>query len=466
MEGEELSQLPQRVRGAAREGPGRSAQPGPSTPRALPEDLRQRIQAAVAAERANAAQGGDRASESSEAENRPEAADGDQDNQAVNGINVKNGRKPVGKPGRITVRVIADVSAGPGPAVAVPTGPDRPDPPSRRDPPPVQSRPDPPSRRDPPPALARPGPAPKPQADVQRRETRPRRFGLAVVVIVALVAVLGSLGALVSRHLAGSRPGNGAPSSALPAQEAATRDQAAAWVAQQVSTSAIVSCDRVMCAALAANGFPARNLLVLGPTSPEPVTSAVIVATAAVRSMFGSSLGTALAPEVLASFGSGPAAVTIRVIAPDGATAYRAALRADQVSRKANGSALLNDPRITFSAVAREQLAAGDVDSRLLLAVAAVATDEPIDVVQFGNVGPGGDPALPLRCADLVDTDPSAHMMSGAYVRSLQASLGKLNTQVRPARTVAVVLHGGQAVLRVEFTAPSPLGLFGTQGSP
>ena len=221
-----------------------------------------------------------------------------------------------------------------------------------------------------------------------------------------------------------------------------------------------------MCAALRDHAFPARGLLVLSPTSPEPLTSAVIVATPAVRDMFGSSLSTAMAPGVLASFGSGPAGITVRVVAPRGAAAYWAALRADQAARKTNGSALLNVPQITVSAIAHRQLAGGQVDSRLLLAVASLATNEPIDIVQFGNIGPGVGPEIPLRFADLASNDQAAHMTSAAYLRSLRASLNSATAQFRPARIMQVVRPGGRAVLRVEFTAPSPLGLFGTQGSP
>jgi hypothetical protein len=40
----------------------------------------------------------------------------------------------------------------------------------------------------------------------------------------------------------------------------------------------------------------------------------------------------------------------------------------------------------------------------------------------------------------------------------VRSALSGLDTSFRPARTVPVKLPDGQAVLRVEFTAPSPLG--------
>jgi len=398
---------------------------------------------AVAAERANAAQGAVRAAESPGHADR--AVDASHASAPASGSETTERTRPkgAGKPERTRPRIIrgarasrASADVSPAPAAAEP-------------------------RPEPPPRPAHPGPPPGPQATAQPKKIGSRRFRLAAAVAVVLAAIAGSLAALAVRHPASSGGTASAPSPALLRQEAATRNQAASWIAQQVSPAVTVACDPAMCAALAAHGFPSANLLTLGPTSPEPVTSAVVVATAAVRGMFGSSLSTALAPAVLASFGSGPAGITVRLIESHGAAAYQAALRADQATRKTNGSALLNNPRITLSGTARGQLAAGQVDSRLLLAVASLATAEPIDIVQFGNIGPGAAPGLPLRFADLATGDQAAHVATAAYVKSARADLDKLNAQFRPARTMTVMLPGGQAVLRVEFTAPSPLGLFG-----
>ena len=134
-----------------------------------------------------------------------------------------------------------------------------------------------------------------------------------------------------------------------------------------------VSCDAVMSAALKADDLPAGKLVVLGSASPDPVPSVLVVETATVGELFGSSLATAWAPAVLASFGSGTSAITVRVVAPHGAAACQTSLDAGLAGRKTSGAALLNDSRITVSATARSQLLAGQVDSRLLLALAALA---------------------------------------------------------------------------------------------
>ena len=296
------------------------------------------------------------------------------------------------------------------------------------------------------------------------RDRRPLRVRQLALVVITFVAV-GALTVAAVKHFAHSPSSGPQLSAAQLRQQAANRNQAAAWMAQQVSPDGTVACDRLMCAALTAHGFPSNDLLVLGPTSPDPLSSAVIVETAAVHSLFGSSLETAWAPAVLASFGSGPAGVTVRVIAPHGANAYQNALRADLADRKASGAALLNDSQIVISAAARNQLTVGQVDSRLVLALASLAGDQPISIVRFGNISPGASAGTPLRFADLAGNDQAAHMSSSAYARAVRADLSaanaQLNAQLRPARTVTVVLPSGETVLRVEFTGPSPLGVFG-----
>jgi hypothetical protein len=273
---------------------------------------------------------------------------------------------------------------------------------------------------------------------------------MAVTVIAALV--IGALGAVAFRHY--SRPSAGV----VAGRPAAIRDETASWVAQQVSRNATVSCDQVMCAALTARGFPARQLMVLGPVSHAPNSSAVVVETPYVRTLFGSSLDAAWAPAVLASFGSGPDRTTVRVIAQNGAAVYRVLLGADLAARKAAGVALLRDRRIAVSAAAAGQLAGGMVDSRLLRALAALARQQPIAIAGFGNTGPGASAGLPLRFADLAATDRAARLSGAAYVRSVGAYLSTMRARFHLIPVTTVTPSHGPSVLRVQVTAPSPLG--------
>jgi hypothetical protein len=66
---------------------------------------------------------------------------------------------------------------------------------------------------------------------------------------------------------------------------------------------------------------------------------------------------------------------------------------------------------------------------------------------------------------DPVVLDDVDHLSSVAYVRSLRAYLSTADVRFRPAIMTTVVADG-QRVLRVEVTAPSPLGVFGSQSSP
>jgi hypothetical protein len=61
---------------------------------------------------------------------------------------------------------------------------------------------------------------------------------------------------------------------------------------------------------------------------------------------------------------------------------------------------------------------------------------------------------MPLRFADL---DAAGQVAAGE-----RAYLSGLGNGLRPDRMVSVVLPDGQAVLRVEFTAPSPFGVSGS----
>jgi hypothetical protein len=231
--------------------------------------------------------------------------------------------------------------------------------------------------------------------------------------------------------------------------------QAAAWVAGQISRSAVVSCDPAMCSELETRGFPAGDLLMLGPGADDPLGSDVVVATRAVRSEFGSRLADVYAPVVLAGFGSGGARVEIRAVAPGGAAAYRDALAADLAARRQASAELLRNPDISASAAARGPLSDGSVDSRLLVTFAMLAglrLAHPLRIISFGQQAPGASAGVPLRSAEIAGPASQALL---AFLRAQQAPF--LATVIRVIR-----LGGGQAAVRIGFAGPSPLGLLAT----
>jgi len=294
-------------------------------------------------------------------------------------------------------------------------------------------------------------------------QRRRRRWRVVAAIVVALVVF--AAGALTVALLrtggqgSGARSASGRPSSSAnlgPVQAAtAARQQAAAWVAAQVSHTAVVSCDPAMCADLQAKGFPAGDLMTLGPGTNDPLGSAVIVATAAVRSLFGSRLTSVYAPTVIASFGSGTARIDVRVYAAGGTPEYLAALKADEQSRVSVGQQLLRNSRVGVTQVARQQLVTGQVDSRLLITLATLSHQDPVSIVAFADSGPGASPGAPLREAELV---APANAKSG-YLHSM---ISLLQAQQQPylANSVTLVrFANGQQAVRIEFAAPSPLGL-------
>jgi len=291
------------------------------------------------------------------------------------------------------------------------------------------------------------GPAPRPGPSLRRR-------GVALALAAVSVALAVEAGrALAAPHLASAEaPARAGPSVTGPsvAAASATRDEAAAWVAGQVSGGAVVACDPAMCAALAQRGIPAGNLLVLGPGSGDPLGSVVVVETAAVRNIFGDRLASVYAPAVLARFGTGEGRIDVRVVAPDGTASYRRALATDIRARRAAGHQLLGAPRITATPSARAALAAGRVDARLLITLAALAASEPVRVDGFGGRGPGESPGLALRTAEI-----------GAPAATARRMLAFVRAQRSPYLATRAGLTPGPDgyVLTIEFGAPAPLGM-------
>ena len=297
---------------------------------------------------------------------------------------------------------------------------------------------------------------------LSRHRSRPTRarWRLTAAIIVAAILFCGGAvtATLVHRSTAGNGPAARDQSAAAIARAAAARTAAARWIARQVDPAAIVACDPQMCAVLQSNGIPASRLLLVGAGNAAPLGSDVIVSTAAVREEFGSRLTSVYAPVALAAFGSGSAQVAVRVVAPDGSAAYRRSLQADVSARRSAGEQLLRNPNVRVSPAGRSELAAGQVDTRLLSVIAALAAQYRFDITGFGAPTAGADPAVPLRSAD-ISVIPAASGRAAAALNAAKRFLLAQQSPFRPADVTTVQLADGQAALQVEFMAPSPLGL-------
>jgi hypothetical protein len=359
---------------------------------------------------------------------------------------------PAPMPGEATEKTKRqpEVTAQPG-AAAAPAGPSLV---------PAQRAPAPPETSPPPPKPAPPKPAPPmaPAFPMVLAHPRNRGRGRAIITgsaIATLVLLSAGSALLLTRHTgtADARPDA--------TTEAAVRGRAADWVASQVGRADLISCDQAMCRTLQARGVPADDLVVLKPGRVDPLRSAVVVATAAVRKIVGSRRLAADAPAAIASFGSGTGRIVIGVIFPRGPAAYAAALRKEIPDRKTAGSSLLLLGPVTASAVARQELQGGQVDSRLLLTLAELASQWPVTIMAFGDRGPGASPGIPFRSADLVVTGSKAGPAPAGGVRVMSDFVHKLGDYFAGARIGTVRLASGQDVVRIEFKAPGRFGLLG-----
>ena len=293
------------------------------------------------------------------------------------------------------------------------------------------------------------------------RQVTVRRWRTAGVVTAAAVVTVGALAlsgvfsgtaAPGARGRAASTP-SPARATARPSvtQQSATQPvvaqpspvqaAAAAWIASQLGSNAIIGCDPLICTALQARGVTAARLMPLTPGAPGPHGATVVVTSDPAAAQY--------APAVLASFGSGATQVDVRATEPGGAAAYQTALRADQSARMSAGSQLLRNKRIHFSAADAAELRAGQVDTRLLATLAALSSQYSFSVTAFGDASPGV--AALYRQATIT-----------AAGQDLTAALALLRAQVPPfLPAVAVIVNPGtgQAALNVQYAAPSPLGL-------
>ncbi len=245
-----------------------------------------------------------------------------------------------------------------------------------------------------------------------------------------------------------AQPGAAQPSAAHPSAAQASAGQpaiaqpspvqaaAAAWIASQLISNAIIGCDPAMCTALQAQGVTAARLMPLKPGAPDPRGATVVVTS--------DPAATRYAPAVIASFGSGATQVTVRATEPGGAAAYERALRADQAARASAGSQLLLNNRIHFTAADAARLRAGQVDARLLATLAALSSQYSFTVTAFGDASPGV--AALYRGATIA-----------AAGQDLAAGLALLKAQVPPFLPVRAEIVN--AALNIEYAAPSPLGL-------
>jgi hypothetical protein len=284
---------------------------------------------------------------------------------------------------------------------------------------------------------------------------------IAVSAVVAIV-IGGAGGAAVALHhppASPHRPRHHAPPPVTPVQAATSVNEqaAAAWIQAQVAPGTLVTCDPAMCADLQTAGFPIAQLAALARGGTVTGSTGLVVQTLAANADLGGQLP-ATAPQVLASFGTGPATVQVRVIGSTAAAFRPAALAA--IGRDAkNGRYLASNRRLHLSAVARRQLVRGRVDPRLVHVLArllAVRALRGVHVTAFGSADPGVAWPAELRSATIAGLTRGAGRHRAG---DLALVLRLLRSQ--PARYRASVQEQagrrGQITVLIGFPAPGPL---------
>jgi hypothetical protein len=250
---------------------------------------------------------------------------------------------------------------------------------------------------------------------------------------------------------AGSARSSGAAAAAR-AQAATVRAQAAAWIAGQVGGDETIACDPVMCTVLGAHGVAPGRLLSLPPSASGAPDADIVVASPSAHAWLSAD-----APTLLASVGSGAHLIEVRAFFAGGAAAYQAALRSDLADRRSAAAQLLHSRRLEVSAQGAGQLATGEVDTRLMVTLAVLASQHRWRVIAFGDASPGVPlTEAPYRQVTIAAAD------GGGGTAGLAAALAFLRAQqglYQPAQVTTVRLAGGQPGLRIAFAAPSPLGL-------
>jgi len=307
------------------------------------------------------------------------------------------------------------------------------------------------------------------------RLRRSRRAWLAAICVLAVAVITvvqltgtssgqaakvpasGRAGQSPSARAGTSRPSGAAAAAraqaaAIRAQAAAVRAQVASWVAGQVGGDETIGCDPVMCSALGAHGVAPGRLLSLPSSASGAPGADIVVGSPSAHAWLGAD-----APTLLARVGSGASLIEVRAVSTGGDAAYQAALRSDLADRRSAGAQLMHSRRLEISAQGAGQLAAGEVDARLMVTLAVLASQHPWRVIAFGAASPG----VPLTEAPYrqVIIAPAA---GGGGTASLAAALTFLRAQYgpyQPAQVTTVRLAGGQPGLRIDFAAPSPLGL-------
>ena len=133
-----------------------------------------------------------------------------------------------------------------------------------------------------------------------------------------------------------------------------------------------------------------------------------------------------------------------------GSAAYLSAEHADLLARRTAGHELAGNKNINAPPKARAELESGQVDSRLLITLAALTHKFSVQILGFSDAGPGAGSSGPLRLLTVTTSTTSYLHQLLAFLDAQRPPLLAMISQRR---------HGRMTIVQIHFTAPSPTGL-------
>jgi len=294
------------------------------------------------------------------------------------------------------------------------------------------------------------------------------RLGALLAVVVVLVG--GGVAAAVALTARSPATGSGTKVTAVrpkltPAEVAAQAAAAAAalangnaaatWIAAQVARGRVIGCDPATCAAILTAGYPDGGQVVLQQGVGLPGPGALIVASAAVRALYGAQLGSS-APAVIAAFGTGAAAVQVRLAVAGGPAAYGHAVSTARADRRRAGQRLLQMRHVHARPAAKSELRSGLVDPRLTVVLRRLAAHYPVTLLRCSDAGPLAGRSVPLRMAEIAVPATRHGKRTVTELAGMEKLLRKLPAVDR-AELMPVHAAHGKVFLELRFRAPSPL---------
>jgi len=269
--------------------------------------------------------------------------------------------------------------------------------------------------------------------DEQSNFLRRRRLPGAARLAGATVLVAGVAGALLL------------PTSTPAAARTTPGAEVAAWIDTQLAPDAVVEVDPLSRVQLVRDGLDPVRLRTAGQGGGP---ADVLLVPLDTRSEL----------PLLARFGTGSNALELRLLVTDPA-AFAQAQVTDRAARSRFGATLATNPQLVLGPQAAAALRAGDVDSRLMVSLAASSASVRLAIAEFSGTASDPDQENVLRevtLTDITDLDPAVGA-SGTSPEAVRWLAQFFQTQLPPYQPLFVV----EAVksLTVGYAAPSPLGL-------